>query len=452
MIHGKMVFLIGTLFLLTACGPEQGEISPAPPAPPKVTEERTVQTPPTTPAETSDSAPATDASTAMPTEVGSAPATPTVADLQTLIEDNNQFAVDLYGQINTAPGNLFFSPYSLSSALAMTYLGSRNNTEREIAQALRFTLGQKKLPPAFLAHRQALETIAAKGDVHLAVANALWPHLDYPFLPEYQTLNRHYFGVTTTPVDYVRAPELARETINAWAEEQTAGTIKNLIPPDVLNALTRLVLTNAIYFKGKWAKPFDAGDTRPRPFAIDATTSKEVAMMFQSDRFGYAENDSVQILEMPYQGNDLSMVVLLPRAVDGLPALEKTVTAPLLNAWLEELSPMEARVFLPKFKLTSQFSLIPAFTALGMRDAFTQAADFSGMDGTTDLLITAILHKAFVAVDEEGTEAAAATAVVVGLKSMPMMASFEADHPFMFLIRERSSGAILFLGRVTDPS
>lgn len=449
MIYSKTFILISTLFILAACDPKQTEVTLPQPASPAVSEVRTAQTPPATTSATESASAANSASAA---DSASATDSASAADLHTLVQDNNQFAFDLYAQINSTPGNLFFSPYSLSTALAMTYLGSRHNTAREMAQAMRYTLGQDKLPPAFLAHRQELDNIEAKGDVQLAVANALWPHFEYPFLADYQALNHHYFGVDITPVDYVKAPEQARDTINNRVETQTAGKIKDLIPPNILNALTRLVLTNAIYFKGMWAKPFDKIRTRPLPFNIDATTSKEVAMMFQSDSFRYSETETVQILELPYQGNDLSMVVLLPRAIDGLPTLESTLTAPLLNEWLAGLHPTEVRVFLPKFTLTSEFSLAPPLKALGMIDAFTEAADFSGMDGTTDLMITAILHKAFVAVDEEGTEAAAATAVVVGLKSMPMVVSFEADHPFMFLIRERANGSILFLGRVIDPS
>jgi serpin B len=373
-------------------------------------------------------------------------------DLKTLTGNNNQFAMDLYGRLKENSGNLFFSPYSISTALAMTYAGSRNNTEREMARTMRYTLGQDKLPAVFSAQQASLRAIEKKGDVQLSVANALWPHLTYTFLPEFIELNRRYYGVDITQVDYVTATEAARLTINDWVDKKTSGKIKDLIGPDILDPLTRLVLTNAIYFKGFWAEQFKKDATRPMAFHVTETETKDVPTMFQKNTFRYKATQDVQVLELPYKGRDLSMIVLLPRDIDGLDAMEKTLNAEQLNAWTADLHDMELNVFLPKFTMTSEFSLSDALKAMGMKDAFTQAADFSGMDGTTLLMITAVLHKAFVAVDEEGTEAAAATAVVIGIKSMPMLEEFRANHPFLFLIRENVTGSILFLGRVADPS
>ncbi|MCF7973460.1 MAG: serpin family protein [Phycisphaerae bacterium] len=373
-------------------------------------------------------------------------------DLKILTGNNNQFAMDLYAQLKNNPGNMFFSPYSISTALAMTYAGSRNNTEKEMGQTLRFTLSQDRLPAAFSAQQAWLKAIEKKGDVELSVANALWPHVTYKFLPNFIELNRRYYGVDITNVDYVTATEAARTTINDWVDRKTAGKIKDLIGPNILDPLTRLVLTNAIYFKGFWAEQFKKEATRPMAFHVSPTEKKDVPTMFQKSTFRYKAGQDVQVLELPYKGKDLSMIVLLPQNVDGLEAMEKALTAGQLSAWTADLQDMELNVYLPKFTMTSKFSLSDALKAMGMKDAFSMAADFSGMDGTTDLLITAVLHKAFVAVDEEGTEAAAATAVVIGLKSMPMLEEFRADHPFLFLIRENETGSILFLGRVKDPS
>jgi serpin B len=373
-------------------------------------------------------------------------------DLKTLVADNNRFALDLYARLRQKPGNLFFSPYSISSALAMTYAGSRNRTETEMAGAMHYSLGQERLHPAFAALGARFETIRAKNEVEFTAANALWPHKTYQFLPEYLELNRRHYGVEITPVDYVADAEGARRRINDWVEGKTAGKIKDLIGPDVLDSLTRLVLTNAIYFKGSWLAQFEKDATRPMPFRLDATRTKDLPTMFRNGAYRYHADETLQALELPYKGDDLSMIVLLPRAVDGLAAIEKDLDADRLAGIIARLREAEVNVFLPKFSVTSQFGLSDILQAMGMKDAFSMAADFSGMDGTTDLLITAVIHKAFVAVDEEGTEAAAATAVVIGLKSMPMIETFRADHPFLFLIREKSTGAILFLGRVTDPA
>jgi len=373
-------------------------------------------------------------------------------DLQKLIADNNQFAFDLYGQLKNNSGNLFFSPYSISTALAMTYAGSRNNTEKEMAQVMRYTLEQNKLHSAFSRLQVGLTEIQKKGDVKLAVTNALWPHINYKFLPEYIELNRRFYGAKITNLDYVNSTEAARLTINDWVDNKTSGKIKDLIAPDILDPLTRLVLTNAIYFKGDWAEKFNKELTKPIKFSLSKTEQKDVQTMFQKGEFNYQDAETVKVLELPYKGNDLSMIVILPKEIDGLTSLEKSLTAEQVAKWTSNLKKMKVNVFLPKFSITSQFGLSDTLKQMGMKDAFTFAADFSGMDGTTDLMITAILHKAFVAVDEEGTEAAAATAVVVGIKSMPMFEEFRADHPFFFLIRENASGSILFLGRVADPA
>jgi serpin B len=373
----------------------------------------------------------------------------------TLVRDNAAFAVDLYRQLAPAEGNLFLSPYSISTALAMTYAGAEGDTASEMAKTLRFSLGQKELHPAFGELQDSVGALGARGHVELAVANSLWPQAGYPFLTGYLDLAKDHYSATITPLDYARAAEQARVTINAWVEARTRNKIRDIVPPGVLDALTRLVLVNAIYFKGSWAHPFEPAITEPAPFALSGVATVETMLMRQSRPFGYAEDEGLQILEMPYAGEDLSMLVLLPTAKDGLPGLEANLSPQNLERWRKSLGTREVHVEFPRFKMTSAFSLNKTLWAMGMRDAFSEGkANFAGMDGRDDwLYIGAVLHKAFVEVNEEGTEAAAATAVVVQARAMPRQwQTFRADHPFIFLIQERKSGNILFMGRVADPT
>lgn len=375
-----------------------------------------------------------------------------VAAVGPLVTGNTEFALALYQALRTKPGNLFFSPYSISTALAMTYAGARGRTALEMAHALRFRLPPEALHPAFSQLNARLSDIGQKGHVRLKVANALWPHLAYPFLKPFLALTRHYYDTQITPVDYGDA-EAARGIINAWVEEKTEQKIKNLIPEGVLNALTRLVLVNAIYFKGIWASQFDQNRTDDAPFWVSPHGQVQAPLMQQQTEFRYGEVDGLQILELPYVGEDLSMILLLPAEIDGLAALEARLTSSNLAKWTQKLWAREVQVFLPRFKMTYSVSLRETLQAMGMVVAFDATkADFSGMDGTDQLYISAVLHKAFVAVNEEGTEAAAATTVVVEARSAPLPPPiFRADHPFLFMIRENSTGAVLFLSRVANP-
>ena len=374
----------------------------------------------------------------------------------TLVRGNSAFACELYAQLRSQEGNLFLSPYSISSALAMTYGGARGETAAQMAKALHFGLPQEGVPPAFAGLQSRLDAVQTKGKVKLSIANSLWPQKKFAFLPGYLDLCRKHYGATITPLDYVNAPGPARKTINDWVEDKTNKKITDLIAPGVLDAMTRLVLVNAIYFKGDWANPFKAALTKPAPFHVTAAKTVDAPLMQQKKEFRYGETPNLQVLELPYTGNDLSMIVLLPRKTDGITVLEEFLTPEAITKWSEGLDRREVEVFLPKFKMTSQFSLGDKLAALGMTDAFTGKADFSGMDGQRDLYISAVIHKAFVDVNEEGTEAAAATAVVMRAMAMmlepPPTPVFRADHPFLFLIRDNHTGSILFLGRVTDPT
>ncbi|MFW9917437.1 MAG: serpin family protein [Candidatus Thorarchaeota archaeon] len=376
-------------------------------------------------------------------------------DDRILVQDNNAFAMDLYQRLRASDGNIFLSPYSISTALAMTYGGARGNTEKEMAKTLRFSLDQENLHPAFALLESRFNKLQEVGNIKLSVANALWPQQDYKFLDEYLSLIKTHYGVSITPVDYKRARKTARKMINRWVEDKTQDKIKDLVKPGILDTLTRLVLVNAIYFKGNWENQFKAEKTKDSPFYISSKKSVQAPMMTQKEKFGYADIGSFEMLKLPYVGNEMSMIVLLPKEVDGLKQLEASLSAENLKRWKGRLSKREALVFLPKFQMTSMFRLDKTLVSMGMADAFSDSkANFAGMDGRPDwLYIGAVIHKAFVDVNEEGTEAAAATAVVMKARRMPAPPPvFRADHPFIFLIQENQNGSILFMGRVTDPT
>ncbi|MCL6613491.1 MAG: serpin family protein [Firmicutes bacterium] len=364
---------------------------------------------------------------------------------------NNAFAFALYAKLAEDGGNLFFSPYSLFSALAMTYAGARGETARQMAAALHLDLAGEDLHRAFAGLMEE-DLGTGDGKNELMLANALWGQRGYPFRPEFLATIEKYYRGGFTEVDYVEKKnrEEARQAINRWTEERTAGKIKELIKPNILTALTRLVLTNAVYFKGQWASRFDRAETKAMAFRLPGGKKAEVPMMRQRAKFNYAEDGRTQVLEMPYAGERFSMVIILPRDEDGLGALEKNLTAEWITVVLGRLKPVEIEVFLPRFKVESAFILNEKLKALGMVDAFDAAkADFTGMAPRRELYITHAVHKAYVEVDEEGTEAAAATGIVMGIKSMPLV--FRADHPFLFFIRDRRSGCLLFLGRLVEP-
>jgi serpin B len=375
-------------------------------------------------------------------------------DVKPTVTGNTAFALDLYDKLRTQPGNLFLSPYSISSALAMTCGGARGNTEKQMAAALRFTVPQERLHPGFATLQNRLNAIQQKKQVKLAIANSLWPQKGYEFLPGFVALCRDRYAAQPVAVDFAGATEAARKQINDWVEAKTNRKIQELFKPGVLDAQTRLVLANAIYFKGDWATPFDKQFTQELPFHLANGKQVTAPLMTRQAQFGYAAIADLQVLDLPYAGNALSMTILLPAKADGLAALEAQLTVAKLDAWLKAMQNREVNVVLPKFKTTAEFSLGETLQSLGMRDAFAGGqADFSGMTGKKDLFISAVVHKAFVEVNEEGTEAAAATGVGMALTAaMPQEPPvFRADHPYLFLIRDNQTGSVLFLGRVVDP-
>jgi serpin B len=334
----------------------------------------------------------------------------------------------------------------------MTYAGARGDTADEMARALHFTLPPGRLHPAFAALLKGLNAGGQKRGYQLSVANALWGQKGEGFKADFLKLVQDDYGGGLKEVDFRHNAEAARREINAWVEKQTQDKIKDLLQPGTIDQLTRLVLTNAVYFKGDWNSQFKKDLTRDEPFLAggDKVTAP---MMHQASKFKYLDADTVQVLEMPYVGKDLSMVVLLPKKVDGLAELEKSLSAARLALWLSRAREQEVVVSLPRFKATSEFRLESQLTALGMKKAFVPGqADFSGMNGKDDLSVGAVVHKAYVDVNEEGTEAAAATGVVIRTLALPVRPELRADHPFVFLIRDARNDSVLFLGRLMKPA
>ncbi|MBM4072617.1 MAG: serpin family protein [Planctomycetes bacterium] len=369
-----------------------------------------------------------------------------------LAKGNNAFAFDLYGKLAAKDGNLFFSPFSISTALGMTYAGARGDTAAEMARTLHFSRDEAP-HSAFRGLLAQINEKRKKPAYALSVANALWGQKDFGFLPDFINLTGAEYGAGLRQVDFVNATETARKLINDWVEDRTQHKIKELLKPGILDADTRLVLTNAIYFKGLWASQFKKSATRDDTFKTSATETVKVPMMQQTGDFPYFESEDMQLVQLPYEGKDVSMIVVLPRKVDGLPALEKQLTSARVAGWIGKLAPREVNLALPRFKMTAEFSLKKVLSDLGIPSAFIPGkADLTGMNGTGQrLFISAVVHKAFVDVNEEGTEAAAATAVVAKTTSARLTHVFKADHPFVFLIRDNRSGSVLFMGRVANP-
>jgi serpin B len=375
-------------------------------------------------------------------------------DTKAVVADNNAFAFDLYAQLREEKGNLFYSPYSISSALAMTYAGARGDTAVEMATALRFALPPERLHDGFGELIRELNSQEKPRRAQLNVANRLWGQKDYGFLPGFLKLTEDHYRAGLKEVDFVKSTEQARNEINSWVEEQTKGKIKDLLGPRSLNALTRMVLTNAIYFKGSWHYEFQTKATVDGPFHVTPKDQVTVKLMNAQVPAAFGDFGDVKVLELPYQDHEMSMVLLLPAQRDGLPALEKRLTAAQVKQWTEKLGYQDVQVTLPKFKVTTLFELTQRLKALGMERAFDPGkADFSGMATREHLFISSVVHKAFVDVNETGTEAAAATAVVVKTtkKERPEPVVFRADHPFVYLIRDNRTGSILFVGRLANP-
>ncbi len=374
------------------------------------------------------------------------------ASINEVVNANNQFAVEVYSELSKGNGNIFFSPYSISTALAMTYEGARGKTAEEMQKVFHFPTDSVKRRESFLAVNNQLNEASSK--YKLNVANALWAQVDYKFLDEYMNVIKKYYSGEANNVDFKNAAESSRIAINNWVEGKTNDKIKNLFPKGSLNELTRLVLTNAVYFKGTWIKQFDKELTRNEDFKVSSKETMKTPMMRRTGEdaeFNYAEMKDVQIIEMSYEGDKLSMLVLLPKNND-LTALESSLSPEKLKEWRGGLKKQRVDVFMPKFTFDSKYFMSETLAKMGMPAAFSDGADFSGMDGTKNLSIQTVIHQAFIDVNEEGTEAAAATGVGMGITSLPpQVPVFRADHPFLFAIQDKQNGNILFFGRFSSP-
>ncbi len=387
------------------------------------------------------------------------PASADEQEIAGLVSGNSTFAYDLYQELSTSEDNLFYSPYSISLALAMTFAGARGETEGEMAQTLHFNLPQPQLHQTFNALDTTLngygveEGDAAESIFQLHIANAIWGQTGYQFLESFLDLLAENYGAGLRTLDFVGDADGATEKINGWVSEQTEGKIKDLIPPGMLNDLVRLVLTNAIYFKGQWAMPFEESVTRDDTFKLLDGSTITVPMMSQTETFRYTEGDGYQAVALPYQGAPVSMILLLP-ATGQFEEIEAAFGPELLADISQDFEYQLVALTMPKFTFESEFNLNEALAGMGMVSAFGEGADFSGMTGGRDLFISDVVHKAFVSVDEAGTEAAAATAVIM-VESAAVIdepVEMKVDRPFLFLIRDDANGTILFAGRVLNPA
>jgi serpin B len=398
-----------------------------------------------------------------------APAEARAGPTMVAADASNAFAYDLFTKLRTAEGdrsNLFFSPYSISSALTMTRLGARGETAEEMSTTLHLPADLPAIESSFHALNGTLAGDPAKQGFSLNVANALWGQKGEPFLPDHLDVVKKDFDAALAPMDFITQPGPSRQEINDWVAHKTQDKIKDLLPPGSITSDTRLVLTNAIYFKGQWSSQFDANQTQNGSFNTDRKIRAD--FMHQTEHIQYVEDDVCQAVKLPYNGSQVSVLILLPKVLPlaaapkgedayhvAIGKLENSLSAPYVEKLTGQLADRKVILSLPKWHATQAFSLGPMLADMGMKLAFSSHADFSGINGRTDLFLSDVVHKAFVNVDENGTEAAAATAVAMRTLAMrvePEPVTFTADHPFIYLIVDDHSHAILFAGRLCDPS
>jgi serpin B len=389
----------------------------------------------------------------------------TAQEVQSVVDSNNAFAFKFYDKLNEgmASENVFFSPYSITVALTMAFEGAKENTAEEMYNVLEFPECVCKKAPCNCdnadarraAFREIYDGINKKSkDYQLDTGNALWAEQDFAFLDSYFNTIETVYGGKATNMDFKTKSEESRVIINKWVEDKTRDKIKDLIPAGMINSMTRLVLTNAIYFKGTWVWQFDKGDTYDANFKVNDEKNVTVKMMRltgEKPRFNYTENEELQMLELPYKGNDVSMLIILPKE-KSVNEIGKELSSEKLKELKSSMENLNLPVYLPKFKFETKSLLSDILQSMGMKEAFSDNADFSGMTGQKDLQISEVIHQAYVDVNEEGTEAAAATAIVMKSMSARPPASFKADHPFIFIIQQRDTGNILFMGKVMDPT
>ena len=415
----RLVFAL--MLVLAACAPRASEPVPDPAAQPAA------------PAEPAD-------------------AVPPGPDAAAVARGTTAFGIDLYRRLAREERNLFFSPLSISGAFGMVHAGARGETEAEIARVLHYSLPQARLHPALGALLRGLPL--DQPGRKLTVANALWVQQGYGLLPDYVRLLGDHYGAAPQTADFVGAAPEAAARINRWAEQNTNGRIRNLLRAGDLTPMTRMVLTNAVWMKADWLRQFDRQATRPRPFFAAGGGSAAIPFMHQEGRFRHLDRPGFQAIELPYRGEELAMIVLLPKTRDGLGALERELDAGRLEQWIDELRRSEPQLVdlaFPKIELETRYQLARTLQDMGIRLAFGAQADFSGIGGRRDLVIDKAIHQTFLLVDETGTEAAAVTAIIMAESSAPRSIRFHAEHPFLFLIRDNRSGTLLFMGRLVEP-
>jgi len=367
----------------------------------------------------------------------------------------NEFAVDMYRELAAEDGNLFFSPASISTALAMTWAGAGGETAMETATVLHLNSDREKV---LADYSQLLIGLAGNDSTFtLNVANRLWGQKSFPFNPTYISQIQNYFGGGFEAMNFAANADRERQAINQWVANRTEDRIQDLLPAGTITGDTRLVLTNAVYFLGDWVFPFPARGTKDEDFHTAGGTTIKTPTMKLKKKLLYYSDDSLAMLALPYLGDNLEFVVILPHDKKGLPDVEASLNTSALQKNIEAMSPQKMDVHLPRLNLAQSFKLNEVLQKLGMEKAFSEkAADFSGMSDVGGLIISSVVHKSFLKVDEKGTEAAAATGVSIAVTSMPMPSKpptpFIADHPFLFLIRQKDTGAILFMGRMNNPA
>jgi len=368
-----------------------------------------------------------------------------------IVKDNNKFAFDFFGKVSEkGSGNIFFSPISLSSAMSMTFAGSSDETKKQIAKVFHFESNESKYHQK---QGKILKKLNSNADsVQLNLVNTLWAEKTYPFKKDYSKLIQKSYSAAIHPVDFINKADESRIQINDEISKLTFDKINDLLPSGSINSLTRLVLTNAIYFKGSWKFKFDKKNTYDGNFNITSQNRIKCKMMSLKGRFNYFADSKIQAIELPYKGNNISMIIIVPSKNLTLDEYTKGFNHKAYEEILKGFSNDEINITIPKFKISTGYQLKPLLSEMGMPIAFTDDANFSKMTSQNDLKISDVFHKAYVEVNEEGTEAAAATAVVIALKSIREERSFVANRPFIFLIRDRVSGTLLFMGRIVDPS
>lgn len=447
--------LLSTLtfgLILAACGGAPATSAPATTEPVPTTQPPATDVPaPTSPAPSGELVQTSDHPR------NTSPSAPQ-ADVTQVADGNNAFALDLYQAIKTN-NNLVFSPYSIEQALAMVYAGAKGDTAKQMAATFHFTLDQAKLHPAFntldLTLTQPATDTEQGTPFQLSIANSIWGQQGYTFLPDFLDVLAENYGAGLRLADFKTAAEPARVLINQWVSDQTKDKIKDLFPAGSITDHTRLVLANAIYFKATWQHTFEPTATQPANFTLLDGSTVSVPMMNATEAQGldYVKGSNYQAVSLPYLGDKQSMLIILPDS-GAFADIQASLTADSLKQLQSSLEVKQVQLSMPKFTFSTDTPLADTLSSLGMTDAFLpDKADFSGMDGTHDLFISAVLHKAFIAVDEQGTEAAAATGVVVGTMAMPVTdVQLTIDHPYLFFIRDNATGTILFMGQVLNPN